>query len=121
MRSEEISLCIACGRVEELAPFPFNLVRDVADEYPNAEVIWCQEEPLNQVRDSTPLRTLLDTAVEGFHRAFDFDAALSIFCAIGPLVSRGAQDRDEPQQLGASQGQVGRRSGSILRRAEALW
>ena len=44
------------GRVEELAPFPFNLVRDVADEYPNAEVIWCQEEPLNQVRESTPLR-----------------------------------------------------------------
>jgi len=23
-------------------------VRDVADSYPNAEIIWCQEEPLNQ-------------------------------------------------------------------------
>eukprot|EP01043_Picozoa_sp_COSAG02_P063704 COSAG02_NODE_9104_length_2329_cov_1.511659_2_plen_61_part_00 len=57
MHPEEISLWVVCGRVEELAPFPFNLVRDVADEYPNAEVIWCQEEPLNQVRESTPLAT----------------------------------------------------------------
>ena len=39
---------VAIARVEELAPFPFDKVRDVADQYPNAEVIWCQEEPLNQ-------------------------------------------------------------------------
>ena len=28
----------------------FEKVKEVADTYPNAEVIWCQEEPLNQVR-----------------------------------------------------------------------
>ena len=39
---------VAIARVEELAPFPFDKVRDVADQYPNAEVVWCQEEPLNQ-------------------------------------------------------------------------
>jgi 2-oxoglutarate dehydrogenase E1 component len=35
-------------RVEQLAPFPYDLVTKEADKYPNADVFWCQEEPLNQ-------------------------------------------------------------------------
>jgi len=38
---------VALVRVEQLYPFPFDLVSQQAALYPNAEVIWCQEEPLN--------------------------------------------------------------------------
>ncbi|OZJ01529.1 hypothetical protein BZG36_05487, partial [Bifiguratus adelaidae] len=38
---------IAISRVEQLNPFPYELVKEHADKYPNAEIVWCQEEPLN--------------------------------------------------------------------------
>ncbi|KAF9924154.1 2-oxoglutarate dehydrogenase E1 component [Linnemannia zychae] len=38
---------IAISRVEQLNPFPFDRVKEYADRYPNAEIVWCQEEPLN--------------------------------------------------------------------------
>ncbi|KAI7872671.1 oxoglutarate dehydrogenase, E1 component [Spinellus fusiger] len=38
---------IAISRVEQLNPFPYEQVKEHADKYPNAEIIWCQEEPLN--------------------------------------------------------------------------
>jgi 2-oxoglutarate dehydrogenase E1 component len=38
---------VAISRVEQLHPFPFQQIKEHADKYPNAEVIWCQEEPLN--------------------------------------------------------------------------
>eukprot|EP00040_Diaphanoeca_grandis_P011699 m.60001 g.60001 ORF g.60001 m.60001 type:complete len:1002 (-) comp22788_c0_seq1:200-3205(-) len=38
---------VAIARVEQLSPFPFDLVHKHADEFPNAEVVWCQEEPRN--------------------------------------------------------------------------
>ncbi|KAI8361404.1 2-oxoglutarate dehydrogenase complex E1 component mitochondrial precursor [Mortierella sp. GBAus27b] len=38
---------VVISRVEQLNPFPFDLVKEHADRYPNAEVVWCQEEPLN--------------------------------------------------------------------------
>ncbi|ORX99711.1 oxoglutarate dehydrogenase, E1 component [Basidiobolus meristosporus CBS 931.73] len=38
---------VAISRVEQLNPFPFDLVRDHLDKYPNAQVVWAQEEPLN--------------------------------------------------------------------------
>jgi len=47
-RTDKRTKDIALIRVEQLAPFPFQLVRDEARKYPNAEVVWCQEEPLNQ-------------------------------------------------------------------------
>lgn len=40
---------VAFIRIEELAPFPFEELQDVLEEYPNAEeYIWLQEEPKNQ-------------------------------------------------------------------------
>jgi 2-oxoglutarate dehydrogenase E1 component len=39
---------IAIVRVEQLAPFPFRSVTRVLEKYPNAEVMWTQEEPKNQ-------------------------------------------------------------------------
>lgn len=38
---------VAISRVEQLSPFPHDLISEHADKYPNAEIIWCQEEPLN--------------------------------------------------------------------------
>ena len=34
-------------RVEQLSPFPWDLVDRELRRYPNAEVVWCQEEPMN--------------------------------------------------------------------------
>jgi 2-oxoglutarate dehydrogenase E1 component len=38
---------IAISRVEQLSPFPYDMVTPELDKYPNAEITWCQEEPLN--------------------------------------------------------------------------
>ncbi|ORX63001.1 oxoglutarate dehydrogenase, E1 component [Hesseltinella vesiculosa] len=38
---------VAISRVEQLNPFPYEQFREHADKYPNAEIVWCQEEPLN--------------------------------------------------------------------------
>lgn len=35
-------------RLEQIAPFPHDIVMRVARQYPNAEVAWAQEEPKNQ-------------------------------------------------------------------------
>jgi len=38
---------IAISRVEQLSPFPYDLVTAHLDQYPHADLLWCQEEPLN--------------------------------------------------------------------------
>ena len=40
---DQIHIC----RVEQLSPFPFDLVLRELRRYPNAQVMWCQEEPMN--------------------------------------------------------------------------
>lgn len=39
---------VAIVRVEQLSPFPFDRVKEVVDGFPNASVVWVQEEPKNQ-------------------------------------------------------------------------
>lgn len=39
---------VAITRIEQLCPFPFDLVRDEIQKYPNADVMWSQEEHKNQ-------------------------------------------------------------------------
>ena len=34
-------------RLEQLSPFPLDALREAVDHYPNAEFVWCQEEPRN--------------------------------------------------------------------------
>ncbi|KAM7492068.1 hypothetical protein LguiA_034989 [Lonicera macranthoides] len=41
--SKDIAIC----RVEQLCPFPYDLVQRELKRYPNAEIVWCQEEPMN--------------------------------------------------------------------------
>lgn len=38
---------VAIVRLEQIFPFPFDLVTQQAELYRNAEVWWCQEEPMN--------------------------------------------------------------------------
>ncbi|KAI0035818.1 2-oxoglutarate dehydrogenase complex E1 component mitochondrial precursor [Vararia minispora EC-137] len=38
---------VAISRVEQISPFPYDLVTPHLDKYPNADLLWCQEEPLN--------------------------------------------------------------------------
>ena len=38
---------VAISRVEQISPFPYDLVAPHLDTYPNADLLWCQEEPLN--------------------------------------------------------------------------
>ncbi|XP_024226010.1 2-oxoglutarate dehydrogenase, mitochondrial isoform X6 [Bombus impatiens] len=39
---------VAIVRVEQISPFPYDLVKKEADKYANAELIWAQEEHKNQ-------------------------------------------------------------------------
>jgi len=38
---------IAVVRVEQICPFPYDQVKGECDRFPNAEIIWAQEEPKN--------------------------------------------------------------------------
>jgi 2-oxoglutarate dehydrogenase E1 component len=38
---------VAIGRIEQISPFPFDRVQEEVSKYPQAEVVWCQEEPKN--------------------------------------------------------------------------
>jgi len=46
-RAERRDDAVALVRVEQLYPFPFNALGKVLQRYPNAEIVWCQEEPQN--------------------------------------------------------------------------
>ncbi|KTG00889.1 hypothetical protein cypCar_00028950 [Cyprinus carpio] len=39
---------VAISRIEQLSPFPFDLVKAEAEKYPQAQLLWCQEEHKNQ-------------------------------------------------------------------------
>ncbi|KAJ7956097.1 putative 2-oxoglutarate dehydrogenase [Quillaja saponaria] len=58
---------IAICRVEQLCPFPYDLVQRELKRYPNAEVVWCQEEPMNMGGYSYILPRLL-TAMKAVDR-----------------------------------------------------
>ncbi|XP_073649830.1 2-oxoglutarate dehydrogenase-like, mitochondrial isoform X3 [Tursiops truncatus] len=38
---------VAITRLEQISPFPFDLIRREAEKYPGAELVWCQEEHKN--------------------------------------------------------------------------
>uniref|UniRef100_A0A6Q2YTK8 2-oxoglutarate dehydrogenase complex component E1 n=1 Tax=Esox lucius TaxID=8010 RepID=A0A6Q2YTK8_ESOLU len=39
---------VAITRMEQLSPFPFDLVKAESEKYPDADLVWCQEEHKNQ-------------------------------------------------------------------------
>lgn len=38
---------VVLARVEQISPFPYDMVTPYIDRFPNADIQWCQEEPLN--------------------------------------------------------------------------
>jgi 2-oxoglutarate dehydrogenase E1 component len=38
---------IAIGRLEQISPFPHDYLQEEAKKYPNAKIVWCQEESKN--------------------------------------------------------------------------
>jgi 2-oxoglutarate dehydrogenase E1 component len=47
-RADEGHKNTAITRIEQLNPFPWQLLKENLDTYPNAKtIVWCQEEPLN--------------------------------------------------------------------------
>jgi len=38
---------IVITRIEEIAPFPYNAIKEEIERYPNAQIFWVQEEPKN--------------------------------------------------------------------------
>mmetsp|Transcript_33214 Transcript_33214/g.53481 ORF Transcript_33214/g.53481 Transcript_33214/m.53481 type:complete len:976 (+) Transcript_33214:304-3231(+) len=38
---------VAIVRIEQITPFPFDRVEEIYQQYPNAELVFCQEEPKN--------------------------------------------------------------------------
>uniref|UniRef100_A0A8C0TQE1 oxoglutarate dehydrogenase (succinyl-transferring) n=2 Tax=Canis lupus familiaris TaxID=9615 RepID=A0A8C0TQE1_CANLF len=38
---------VAITRLEQISPFPFDLIKTEAEKYPGAELVWCQEEHKN--------------------------------------------------------------------------
>ncbi|CAI9285807.1 unnamed protein product [Lactuca saligna] len=49
--AKDIAIC----RVEQLCPFPYDLIQRELNRYPNAEIVWCQEEPMNMGAYKAPL------------------------------------------------------------------
>lgn len=47
-QSRGLEESVAITRIEQLCPFPFDLVREEINKYPNASLMWSQEEHKNQ-------------------------------------------------------------------------
>ncbi|KAM6040509.1 2-oxoglutarate dehydrogenase complex component E1 isoform 3-T3 [Chlamydotis macqueenii] len=47
-KARQMEAEVAITRVEQLSPFPFDLLQREAQKYPAAELVWCQEEHKNQ-------------------------------------------------------------------------
>ncbi|XP_023011751.1 2-oxoglutarate dehydrogenase complex component E1-like [Leptinotarsa decemlineata] len=48
LKEKGIDSKIAMARVEQITPFPFDLVKKECAKYPNAKIVWLQEEHKNQ-------------------------------------------------------------------------
>ena len=53
---------VAIARVEQISPFPFDLVDRHKSDFPEADVVWCQEEPRNMGAWQY-VRTRIETAL----------------------------------------------------------
>ncbi|XP_035793893.1 2-oxoglutarate dehydrogenase, mitochondrial-like isoform X2 [Anopheles albimanus] len=47
-RDRQLDSSIAISRIEQISPFPYDLVKAECAKYPNAELVWAQEEHKNQ-------------------------------------------------------------------------
>uniref|UniRef100_T1I7U2 2-oxoglutarate dehydrogenase, mitochondrial n=1 Tax=Rhodnius prolixus TaxID=13249 RepID=T1I7U2_RHOPR len=47
-KEKKLESSVAISRIEQISPFPFDLVKAECAKYPNAQLTWCQEEHKNQ-------------------------------------------------------------------------
>uniref|UniRef100_A0A3Q4GTP5 2-oxoglutarate dehydrogenase complex component E1 n=1 Tax=Neolamprologus brichardi TaxID=32507 RepID=A0A3Q4GTP5_NEOBR len=47
-KSRGLENTVAISRIEQLSPFPFDQVKAETERFPNADLVWCQEEHKNQ-------------------------------------------------------------------------
>jgi 2-oxoglutarate dehydrogenase E1 component len=45
--ARDLNSQIAISRVEQMSPFPYDLIRSEMNKYPNAKIVWAQEEHKN--------------------------------------------------------------------------
>merc|ERR1711988_1240348 len=62
---------IAIARVEQICPFPFDLVMEECNKYSNAELVWTQEEHKNQGGWSY-VQPRFQTAIGGYARRINY-------------------------------------------------
>merc|ERR1712079_968167 len=62
---------IAIHTIEQISPFPFDIMKKVTDTYSNAELFWVQEEHKNMGAWSY-VQPRTQTAVGGYHRLLQY-------------------------------------------------
>merc|ERR1712051_297879 len=62
---------IAIHTLEQISPFPFDIIKKVADEYCTAELVWVQDEHKNQGA-WTYIQPRVQTALGGYHRMIEY-------------------------------------------------
>lgn len=60
-------------RVEQIAPFPYDLVGPAVKKFPAAELVWVQEEPKNQGESHSPVTKYINFGI--------FDRCLGLYKA----------------------------------------
>ena len=62
---------IAIHTIEQICPFPFDMMKSVADQYCNAKLCWVQEEHKNMGAWSY-VQPRTQTAIGGYHRLLKY-------------------------------------------------
>merc|ERR1711988_147280 len=82
---------IAIHTIEQISPFPFDLMKVVTDQYSNAELYWVQEEHKNMGAWSY-VQPRTQTAVGGYHRLLQY---IGRDCAPSPATGNKATHKKE--------------------------
>jgi len=82
---------IAIHTIEQICPFPFDLMKQVTDVYSNAELFWVQEEHKNMGAWSY-VQPRTQTAVGGYHRLLQY---IGRECAPSPATGSKAAHKKE--------------------------
>merc|ERR1712141_158533 len=62
---------IAISTIEQISPFPFDIVKSELDKYSNADIAWCQEEHKNQGA-WTYVQPRFQTAIGGYDKRISY-------------------------------------------------
>ncbi|NXL68585.1 OGDHL protein, partial [Chordeiles acutipennis] len=46
-KNQDLEKQVAITRLEQISPFPFDLLKEELEKYPDADLVWCQEEHKN--------------------------------------------------------------------------